>query len=117
MCIRDSLYIVKRGSLKIVKVKNNVRTILSIIRQGEAYGEIGLLNQAPRSASAIANEDCELYVVQRGALKKLLMETPEIAYNFLEIFSDKLRKSGEEVALLQTTLSGRIREDAETTKR
>ncbi|MBD3392150.1 MAG: cyclic nucleotide-binding domain-containing protein, partial [Chitinivibrionales bacterium] len=106
--ISDHLYVVRRGSLKIAKVKNNVRTILSIVRQGESYGEIGLLNQAPRSASAVANEDCEVYVVQRDSLKKLLMEMPEIAYNFLEIFSEKLRRSGEEVALLHTTLSGRI---------
>jgi hypothetical protein len=111
--ISDHLYIVKSGSLKVVKVKNTVRTILSIIRRGESYGEVGLLNQAPRSASAIANEDCELYVVQRSALKKLLLEMPEIAYNFLEIFSEKLRKSGEEVALLQTVLSGRLVQDSQ----
>ncbi len=110
--ISDHLYVVKSGSLKIVKVKNTVRTILSIVRAGESYGEIGLLNQAPRSASAVANEDCQLYVIQRSSLKKLLLEMPEIAYNFLEIFSEKLRRSGEEVALLQTALSGKIVQEA-----
>ncbi len=109
--ISEHLYIVKSGSLKIVKVKNAVRTILSIIRPGEAYGEIGLFNQAPRSASSIANEDCEVFVIQRHALKKLLMEIPEIAFNFLEVFSEKLRRSGEEVALLHTTLSTQFGKD------
>lgn len=110
--ISDQLYIVKNGSLKIVKVKNNVKTILSIIRNGEAYGEIGLFTQSPRSASAIANEDCEVYVIQRSSLKKLLMDIPEIAYNFLEIFSDKLRKSSEELTLLHTTLTGKNKKEA-----
>ncbi len=109
--ISDHLYIVKEGSLKILKVKNGIRTILSIIRQGEAYGEIGLFNEAPRSASAIANEDCEVYVIKRSSLKKLLMNIPEITYNFLEIFSEKLRRNGEEVALLHTSLSGKFKED------
>ena len=103
--ISDHLYIVKTGSLKIVKVKNNIKALLSIIRSGEAYGEIGLFSQSPRSASAIANEDCEIYVIQRSALKRLLKDFPEIAYNFLEIFSDKLRKSSEELTLLHSILS------------
>jgi ATP/ADP translocase len=108
--LSDHLYIVAKGSLKIVKTKNNVKTILSIVRKGETYGEIGLFNQAPRSASALANEDCELWVIQRSALKKILLEMPEIAYNLLEVFSEKLRRSGEEVALLHTTLSNSIKE-------
>ncbi len=109
--ISDHLYIVRSGSLKIFKAKNGVRTILSIIRVGEAYGEIGLFNESPRSATAIANENCEVYVIKRSSLKTLLMDIPEIAYNFLEIFSNKLRQSGEEVALLHTTLTGKLKQD------
>jgi len=108
--LSDHLYVVASGSLKIVKMRNNVKTILSIIEKGETYGEIGLFNQAPRSASAVANEDCELWVVQRSALKKLLLDMPDIAYNLLEVFSEKLRKSGEEVAQLQTSLSAHKKE-------
>jgi CRP-like cAMP-binding protein len=105
--ISNHLYIVKSGSLKIIKMKKDVKTLLSIIRTGEAYGEIGLFNQSPRSASAVANENCEVFVIQRSSLKKLLMEIPEIAYNFLEIFGEKLRKSSEELTLLHTTLSAK----------
>jgi hypothetical protein len=103
--LSDHLYVIADGSLKIVKIKNNIKTILSIIEKGETYGEIGLFNQAPRSASAVANEDCDLWVIQRSALKKLLLDMPDIAYNLLEVFSEKLRKSGEDVAQLQRTLS------------
>ena len=108
--VSDHLYVVRQGSLKIVKVKNNIKTILSILREGETYGEIGLFNQAPRSASAVANEDCELWVIQRSALKKFLLEMPEIAYNFLEIFSEKLRKSSEDVAQLTISFANSKKE-------
>lgn len=103
--VSDHLYIVRKGGLKIVKSKNNIKTILTTLHAGETYGEIGLFNQAPRSASAIAQEDCELWVIQRSALKKVLLEMPEIAYNFLEIFSEKLRKNSEEVAQLQMSFT------------
>jgi ATP/ADP translocase len=108
--LSDHLYVVARGSLKIVKIKNNVKTILSIIEKGETYGEMGLFNQAPRFASAVANEDCELWVIQRSALKKLLLDMPDIAYNLLEVFSEKMRKSGEEVAQLRMDLSNSKKE-------
>jgi CRP-like cAMP-binding protein len=108
--LSDHLYLVANGSLKIVKMKNNVKTILSIIEKGETYGEIGLFNQAPRSATAVANEDCDLWVIQRSGLKKLLLDMPDIAYNLLEVFSEKLRKSGEEVAHLRRSLSNSKKE-------
>ena len=82
-----------------------MKTVISILQVGETYGEIGLFNQAPRSASAIANEDCELWVIQRSALKRFLLDMPEIAYNFLEVFSEKLRKSSEEVVELHASVS------------
>jgi len=103
--LSDHLYIVGKGSLKIIKTKNNVKTILSILREGETYGEIGLFSKSPRSASAIANEDCKLWVIQRSELKRFLLEMPEIAYNFLEMFSEKLRKSSDEVASLHMLCS------------
>jgi hypothetical protein len=108
--LSDHLYVVASGSLKIVKIKNNVKTILSIIQKGETYGEMGLFNQAPRFASAVANEDCDLWVIQRSALKKLLLDMPDIAYNLLEVFSEKLRKSGEDLAQLQRSLSNSKKE-------
>jgi CRP-like cAMP-binding protein len=101
--VSDHLYIVRSGSLKIVKSKNNLKTILSILRAGETYGEIGLFNQAPRGASAIAQEDCELWVIQRSSLKKLLLDMPELAYNFLEAFSEKLSRNSEELLNLRVS--------------
>jgi CRP/FNR family transcriptional regulator len=103
--ISDHLYIIRKGSLKIVKTKSGVKTLLTVLQAGETYGEIGLFNQAPRSASAIAHEDCELWAIQRSALKKYLLDMPEIAYNFLEVFSEKLRKSSEEVVELHASIS------------
>jgi hypothetical protein len=103
--LSDHLYIVGKGSLRIVKTKDTIKTILSILHPGETYGEIGLFNKAPRFASAIANEDCELWVIQRSELKRFLFDMPEIAYNFLEVFSEKLRKSSEEVVELNTSFA------------
>lgn len=99
--VSDHLYIVKKGLLSVIKSDSEVKTTISEIRTGETYGEIGLFTQAPRSASAIANEFCELYIIKRGPFKKILMEVPEIAYNMLEAMSERLRKNGEEIVELK----------------
>ncbi|HON09289.1 MAG TPA: cyclic nucleotide-binding domain-containing protein [Chitinispirillaceae bacterium] len=95
--ISDHLYLVKKGSLRVVKNVGAVKTVLATVREGETYGEIGLFTQATRSASAIANERCELYVIKRGQFKKLLLEIPDISYSLLEVLSERLKKSGEEM--------------------
>jgi CRP-like cAMP-binding protein len=96
--VSDQLYIVKKGNLKVVKSDTGSNeAVITVIKEGETYGEIGLFSQAPRSASAIASEFCELFIIKRGSFKKLLLEVPEIAYNMLETMSERLRKNGEEM--------------------
>lgn len=99
--VADHLYIIKKGSLKVVKSYAETETVISMIQEGETYGEIGLFSQAPRSASAIANEFCELFILKRGSFKKLLLEVPEISYNMLESMSERLKKNGEEMIELR----------------
>jgi hypothetical protein len=99
--VSDHLYIIKKGSLKVIKSDSGKSTVISMINEGETYGEIGLFTQSPRSASATANESCELYIIKRAAFKKLLLEVPEIAYNMLETMSERLRKNADEMVVLR----------------
>lgn len=103
--ISEHMYIIKSGSVRVEKAKKSLNSVVAILQSGDTYGEIGLFNQAPRSASAIANTDCDIFVIQREELKKLLMEIPEIAFNFLKAFGQKLKNSSEEIALLNVTLT------------
>ncbi len=94
--ISEHLYIVKSGTVKVVKMDGERSVLVSTINVGDTYGEIGLFNQAPRSASAVAVEKCCLLIIKRAQLKKMLIEVPEIAFNLLGVLSERLRKSGED---------------------
>jgi hypothetical protein len=94
--VSDHLYLIRSGAVHISKTAGGQARVLATIGPGETYGEVGLFSQAQRSASAVAAGECQLYEVQRSLLKRLLMNTPELAFNFLEVFSEKLRKGGEE---------------------
>ncbi|HMA65296.1 MAG: cyclic nucleotide-binding domain-containing protein [Fibrobacterota bacterium] len=95
--VSEHLYIVKKGSLRVIKSYGDITTEISEIKVGETYGEIGLFTQSPRSASAVTSDSCEVFIIKRGAFKKLLLEVPEIAYNMLETMSERLRKNADDI--------------------
>jgi len=95
--VSDHLFVVKSGSVGITRMVGGQRRLISVIGAGDTYGEVGLFSRGQRSATAVAHSDCCLFDIQRAALKRIVMDVPEIAYNFLEIFSEKLRSGGDPV--------------------
>src|SRR5512134_2373354 len=66
----DSLYIVLSGRLKVMMSDaDGKEDILTLLGPGEFYGEMGLIHDAPRSASGIAIEPCELLTIARRDFK------------------------------------------------
>ena len=64
----DFLYIVLSGRLKVMMGETDGKeTILSILGPGEFFGEMGLIDDNPRSASVVAIEPCELPAVGKRA--------------------------------------------------
>ena len=62
----DSLYIVISGRLKVMMSDSEGKeVILSILGSGEFFGEMGLIDDSPRSATVIAIEPCELLAVTK----------------------------------------------------
>ena len=71
----DALYIVISGRLKVMMSDDEGReVILAILGQGEFFGEMGLIDEAPRSATVIAIEPCELLTINKMDFKKCLAE-------------------------------------------
>src|SRR6185436_8031956 len=64
--IGDSLFIILHGRVKVAIFGDDGKEVtLSILGDGDFFGEMALLDQEPRSATIIAEEDCELLSLQR----------------------------------------------------
>src|SRR6185436_2134689 len=71
----DSLYIVLSGRLKVMMSDaDGKEVILSILGPGEFFGEMGLIDDSPRSASVVTIEPCELLSIAKRDFKKSLAE-------------------------------------------
>lgn len=68
----DHFYIIVHGSVELKKSTSGGAKRLAVLRAGQAFGEMALLNQTPRSASACAVEDLYLLSVSRVAFSRML---------------------------------------------
>jgi CRP/FNR family cyclic AMP-dependent transcriptional regulator len=106
----DSLYVVISGRLKVMMGEaDGKEVILSIIGPGEIFGEMGLIDDGPRSASVIAIEPCELLSVTKRAFKKCLVENVEVALAVLRVVVRRLRAADRKIgSLAMLDVYGRV---------
>ncbi|HSY09802.1 MAG TPA: ATP-binding protein [Candidatus Dormibacteraeota bacterium] len=89
----DGLYIIKDGSVQIAHmVGEEVRHIFSQLGPGEIFGEMAVIEDRPRSATAVALTDTQLYFIAREEMRTLLQHSPGLAFNFLQEISRRLRE-------------------------
>jgi len=97
----DSLYIVLSGRLKVMMSDaEGKEVILSILGPGEFFGEMGLIDDAPRSASVVSIEACELLSIAKRDFKKCLAENFEMAQAVMRGLVRRLRDADRKIGSL-----------------
>jgi CRP/FNR family cyclic AMP-dependent transcriptional regulator len=97
----DSLYIVLSGRLKVMMSDaEGKEVILSILGPGEFFGEMGLIDDAPRSASVVSIEPCELLSIAKRDFKKCLAENFEMAQAVMRGLVRRLRDADRKIGSL-----------------
>ena len=97
----DSLYIVLSGRLKVLMSDaDGKEVILSILSPGEFFGEMGLLDDSPRSASVVAIEPCELLSIAKRDFKKCLEENFEMSMAVMRGLVRRLREADRKIGSL-----------------
>ncbi|HUN68790.1 MAG TPA: cyclic nucleotide-binding domain-containing protein [Burkholderiales bacterium] len=106
----DVLYIVVSGRLKVMMGEaDGKEMILGIIGPGEIFGEMGLIDDGPRSATVIAIEPCELLSVTKRAFKQCLTENVEVALAVLRVVVRRLRQADRKIgSLAMLDVYGRV---------
>lgn len=87
-------YVIKSGQVKITAISvEGEELILAILTAGDFFGELSLLDQEPRSASAVALVDLETFILQRRDFLEFLRTYPMAAVEMLAILSRRLRRT------------------------
>jgi CRP/FNR family cyclic AMP-dependent transcriptional regulator len=80
----DGVYFVKDGQVAIsCLVGGNLRRTISQLGPGEIFGEMAVIEHRPRSATATAVGDTDVFFLPRGEMLSLLQRSPALAFSLL----------------------------------
>ncbi len=106
----DSMYVIMSGRVKIVLTDENQKeVIIDIQHPGDYFGELALLDEAPRSASVKTMENSTFLIISKHQLQKCLREHPEIGIGLIRGLAQRLRATtGNVKSLALLDVYGRI---------
>lgn len=67
----NNFFIIKKGKVKITKLKHNKEMLLAILSDGDIFGEMSILNDKPRNATAFTIEDSEIMIIDKKGIDNL----------------------------------------------
>jgi len=104
----DKFYLIVEGAVRISRMVAGMgEEALAVLHTGAYFGEMSLIDDAPRSATAVCHERCRLFVVHRKDLEDLLFVDRDLAYellwNWVRTLSRRLRATNDKMTFLATT--------------
>lgn len=101
--VADGLYIIKVGMAKVTKSSADtagIEAVLAILRPGNSFGELSLIDGQPRSASVSAMTPLSAYFLPRDVFLSTLRESPDLAMGLLQALTGMVRSANQWVAQL-----------------
>jgi CheY-like chemotaxis protein len=100
----DMAYVVESGKVSIFKTVKGQKVTLGQIGTNGVFGEMALIDNEPRMASAMAAEETVCLVIPMAALKAQIGKTPDLVILVLETLLYDIRKMGRELGQVRATL-------------
>jgi len=89
------MYIIHEGKIEILNQVGTKETVLAVLEKGDFFGEMSVLEDLPRAASARALTDTRLLQINGSTFDQMLKDNPEIAVRMMRKLSRRLRETDE----------------------
>ncbi|THB66618.1 MAG: Crp/Fnr family transcriptional regulator [Spirochaetaceae bacterium] len=86
----DKFYLIQKGKVQISRVIGEIEKTIDILQPGEIFGEMAILEEAPRSANAIALTEVKALEFNRDNFSILMQGNPAIALKLLKLFTKRI---------------------------
>ena len=86
----SDMFIIQRGEVSITQVVNGNEVTLAVLKKGDMFGEMALIENKPRSANALAHSDCTLMVINRSNFNQMVATQPQLVAKLTTTLADRL---------------------------
>jgi len=84
----DELFIIQDGKVKITKIVDE-EILLAVLKAGDIFGEMALLDNKPRSASAISYGDVSVLAINKSNFEGMVQAQPQLATRLIQLLSER----------------------------
>ena len=92
--LSDCAYIIESGSVEVSKKRpNGEGRSIGILEKNDIFGEMGLIDGLPRSASVVALEDCSISIMTQEAFNSLAQHNAQALMPILKVLAKRLRST------------------------
>lgn len=85
----DRLFIIQKGKVNITKIMDNKEILIAVLKEGDIFGEMALLENKPRTANAITAEDCTFLIVERKNFDAMVATQPSLTTKLITLLSER----------------------------
>src|SRR4029077_11264090 len=103
------MFIIHEGKIEILNQVGGKETVLAVLEKGDFFGEMSVLEEMPRAASARAITDTRLLQINGSTFDQMLRDNPEIAVRMMRKLSRRLRETDD---LLKVALGSSVHRPA-----
>ena len=93
----DEMYLIQTGKVNITKKAHDVERVLVTLSPGAFFGEMAIINQKPRSATAVVIEDARLLVIEPKTFDAMIRGNVEIAVRMIKILAQRLQEADNQI--------------------
>ena len=89
----DSAYLVEKGKFEVSRLCNGQKQVIGILKEKDIFGEMGIIDNQPRSATVTAMEKSKVSLVTQECFHSMEMTNPEALMPLLRVLSARIRDS------------------------
>ncbi len=100
--VGECMFVVQRGRVEVVRESGGREVRLTVLGEGDTFGEMALFEREVRSATVRAMGSVQVLTVDKRAFMKRVHQDPSIAFNILKRMSRRIRELSDELAGLRS---------------